>query len=68
MIIGKLDKINNKFCHRKIDVLKMIKSHFADYTFPILKTNLFGHNAFSNISIPIGGKVEIRNNKLIIYS
>jgi len=64
MIIGKLDKINNKFCHRKIDVLKMIKSHFADYNFPILKTNLFGHRTSPNISIPIGGKVETKNNKL----
>ena len=68
MIIGNLNKINNKFCAKKIDVLKMIKNHFADYNFPILKTDLFGHNTPSNISIPVGGKIEIKNKKVVFYN
>ena len=65
MIVGNLNKINNKFCAKKIDVLKMIKSHFVDYAFPILKTDLFGHSVSSNISIPIGGKIEVKNKKVV---
>jgi len=43
----------------------MIKSHFVDYAFPILKTDLFGHSVSSNISIPIGGKIEVKNKKVV---
>jgi len=46
----------------------MIKNHFADYNFPILKTDLFGHNTPSNISIPVGGKIEIKNKKVVFYN
>ena len=57
MIIGHLESIDNEFAGKKIDVMDMMPDHFKEYNFPILKTDLFGHNTGKNITLPIGGTV-----------
>jgi muramoyltetrapeptide carboxypeptidase len=57
VVIGHLDQIDEKFEEGKTDTMVMIREHFAEYNFPILKTDLFGHNIPSNISLPIGGRM-----------
>ncbi|MEK7192631.1 MAG: LD-carboxypeptidase [Patescibacteria group bacterium] len=59
MIIGHLDEVKDSFSDVKKDVLKTIVELCAEYDFPILKTNIFGHHITPNYSIPIGGIIRI---------
>ncbi len=66
MMIGNLYNIKNDYYGKKADVLEMIKEHFSEYDFPIVKTELFGHGCSSNISIPVGGSIKASEEKVII--
>lgn len=58
MIIGRLDQIDEQFAGKTYSAAQMIADHFASYNFPILKTELFGHNMPTQISLPIGGTLS----------
>jgi muramoyltetrapeptide carboxypeptidase len=57
MVIGHLDQIDEDFAGKNSGTMQMITEHFAGYDFPILKTDLFGHNTPTQISLPIGGTI-----------
>lgn len=65
MVIGHLDHIDEQYHEQTSPVWEMIEQFFAPYSFPIIRTSLFGHAAPEHLSIPIGGwcilsKDEIR--------
>lgn len=66
MVVGNLHNIKNDYYGKRVDVLEMIKEHFSEYDFPIIKTELFGHGCSSNISIPIGGNIKASEEKITI--
>jgi muramoyltetrapeptide carboxypeptidase len=68
MLIGHLDQIDEEFAGKKSDTKEMIMNHFEKYNFPILKTDLFGHTTPTNITIPVGGKIELNDTGIIISS
>lgn len=58
MVIGHLDQIDENFAGKTTNTTAMIAGHFATYNFPILKTDLFGHNIPTQITLPIGGTIR----------
>lgn len=58
MIIGRLDRIDGKFADTETDPILAIMEHLKPYGFPILKTELFGHGAKTQICLPVGGKIK----------
>lgn len=57
MIIGRLDQIDGKFADREHDPLKAVLDHLEPYGFPIMKTELFGHEIDQYLPLPVGGKI-----------
>jgi len=64
MVIGHLDQVDEDFAGKKFDAMQMICDLFADYDFPILKTDLFGHNIPTQITLPMGGKLTADDQKV----
>lgn len=57
VVIGHLEKIKTDYRSTNRDVWEMITDHFATYDFPILQTELFGHDVATQVSFPIGGNL-----------
>lgn len=55
IVIGHLEKIKTDYHGVNRDVWEMITEHFTDYNFPILRTELFGHDVPTQLSFTIGG-------------
>lgn len=56
MVIGRLDQIGETFAGKKLSTEKMLRAHFTGYKFPILKTELSGHNIAKMVTLVIGGE------------
>ena len=66
MVIGKLDQIDIEVAPGEGSVERMLQAHFAPYDFPILKTEFFGHNTPVNLTLPIGGAIEVTSEQILI--
>lgn len=64
MIIGHLDQIDEEFAGTTTSAARLITEHFAEYDFPILKTDLFGHNTPTELTMAIGGTATANNTTL----
>ncbi len=63
MVVGKLDNIGVA----GEDPAAMVREHFKTYSsFPVLKTERFGHGLPSQITIPIGGQVRADQKRVVI--
>jgi len=55
VVIGHLEKIKTDYRGTNRDVWEMIADHFAGCNFPLLRTELFGHDTPTQLSFTIGG-------------
>lgn len=65
MVIGHLDQVDEAFGGRSFDTMTMITEHFIGYNFPILKTDLFGHNIPTQITLPIGSTIIADQQRVV---
>lgn len=64
MIIGKLDQIDGKFAGKEHEPLMAVLEHLEPYSFPIMKTELFGHEIDQYLPLPVGGKIKADGQKI----
>ncbi|MBI5654864.1 LD-carboxypeptidase [Candidatus Uhrbacteria bacterium] len=57
MIIGRLDQIDGKFAGKEHEPLAAVFDYLEPYSFPIMKTELFGHEIDQYLPLPVGGKI-----------
>ncbi len=64
VIIGRLDQIDCRFAGQEFDPLTTILEYLEPYGFPIMKTELFGHEIDQYLPLPVGGKIKADEEKI----
>lgn len=67
MIVGHLEGITGETTEERQaaeNLRETLLERFKYYDFPILKTDLFGHEVRTQLSIPVGGKCTITANEI----
>lgn len=64
MIIGRLDQIDGKFAEKEYEPLQAVLDYLEPYSFPVLKTELFGHEIDQYLPLPVGGTIRADQERI----